>query len=62
MMHPDDLPPFGADPESGRLLREGLDPVPLPPARREAVLRRILKRTGEPLDPAPDHPPAPAPD
>jgi hypothetical protein len=55
-MNPD--APTPADPDDddvARLMQDGLDPIPLSPARREALLRRILQRTGSgpPLAPAP---------
>ena len=54
-MHPDDATPATPDDEAARLIQEGLDPVAVPPDLREALLRRILERTGggPPLAPAP---------
>jgi hypothetical protein len=54
-MHPDVPTPADPDDEAARLIQDGLDPIPPPPARREALLRRILQRTGKepPLSPAP---------
>ena len=54
-MHPDEPTPAAADDEANRLIHEGLDPIALPPGKREALLRRILQRTGggPPLAPAP---------
>ena len=54
-MHSDDLTPAAPDDEAARLIQEKLDPVALPPSMREALLRRILERTGgvPPLAPAP---------
>ena len=54
-MHPDDPTPPVPDDEAARLMQEQLDPIALPPCRREALLRRILERTGgaPPLAPAP---------
>lgn len=56
-MHPDEATPAAEDDEAARLLQEQLDPVALPPCQREALLRRILERTGGELPP----PPVPAP-
>jgi hypothetical protein len=58
-MTPDDPPPADPNDDAERLMREELDPDALPPSRREALLRRILQRTGgvPPLAPAP--PPEP---
>jgi len=58
-MNPDSPKPADPDDEDvARLMQDGLDPIPLLPARREALLRRILQRTGKepPLSPVP--PPA----
>lgn len=55
-MHPTEPPPLGADDDAGPLLQEGLDPIPMPACRREALLRRILERTAGPAatpDPLP---------
>lgn len=54
-MHPDHPTPAEPDDEAARLLQEELDPITLPPCRREELLRRILERTGgaPPLAPAP---------
>jgi hypothetical protein len=54
-MNPDEPPPVDPDEEAMRLMQEGLDPIALPACRREALLRRILQRTGDqpPLSPAP---------
>jgi hypothetical protein len=54
-MHSDDTTPAAPDDEAARLIQEKLDPVALPPGQREALLRRILERTGgnPPLAPAP---------
>jgi hypothetical protein len=54
-MNPDVPPLFDPDDDVARLMQDGLDPIPLSPARREALLRRILQRTGSepPLAPAP---------
>jgi hypothetical protein len=63
-MHSDDATPAAADDdEAARLIQEGLDPIALPPDRREALLRHILERTGglPPLAPASASTPAPAP-
>jgi len=55
MMHSDDATPASPDDEAARLIQEGLDSISLPPGQREALLRRILERTGgePPLAPAP---------
>jgi len=56
-MQPHDPPPADLDDDAAaRLMQEALDPIALPPGRREALLRRILERTGgePPLAPAPD--------
>ncbi len=45
-MHSDDATPVPPDDEAARLIQEELDPVALPPGKREALLRRILERTG----------------
>ena len=54
-MHSDDATPAAPDDDAARLIQEGLDPIALPPGKREALLRRILERTGgePPLAPAP---------
>jgi hypothetical protein len=54
-MHSDDATPAAPDDEAARLIQEELDPIALPPGQREALLRRILERTGgePPLAPAP---------
>lgn len=54
-MHSDDATPAAPDDEAARLIQEELDPIALPPAEREALLRRILERTGgkPPLTPVP---------
>jgi hypothetical protein len=54
-MHPDDPPPAAPEDEAARLMQEELAPIALSPCRREALLRRILERTGgaPPLAPAP---------
>ena len=54
-MHPDVPTPADPADEAARLMQDGLDPIALPPERREALLRRILQRTGNqpPLAPAP---------
>jgi len=54
-MTPDDPPPADLNDDADRLMREELDPDALSPSRREALLRRILQRTGgtPPLAPAP---------
>ena len=54
-MHSDATTPVPPDDEAARLIQEGLDPVALPPSEREALLRRILERTGgkPPLAPVP---------
>lgn len=54
-MTPDDLLPADPNDDAERLMREELDPDAMSPSRREALLRRILKRTGggPPLAPAP---------
>jgi hypothetical protein len=55
-MHRHDPPPTPTpDDEAARLIQEELDPIALPPGEREALLRRILERTGgePPLAPAP---------
>jgi hypothetical protein len=54
-MKPDDPTPAEPDDEAARLIQEELDPIALPPCKREALLRRILERTGgtPPLGPAP---------
>jgi hypothetical protein len=54
-MHSDDATPAAPDDEAARLILEELDPIALPPGKREALLRRILERTGSepPLEPAP---------
>jgi hypothetical protein len=54
-MYPDDPTPVAPDDEAARLIQEQLDPIALPPCAREALLRRILERTGgePPLAPAP---------
>lgn len=52
------------DDDAARLIQEELDPIALTPGQREALLRRILERTGgkPPLAPAPPPPPlAPPP-
>lgn len=56
-MHPNEPPPIRPDDDAERLLQEGLlqeglDPIPMPACRREALLRRILERTGGPAMPA----------
>ena len=52
-MHPNEPPPIGPDDDDvERLLQEGLDPIPMPACRRDALLRRILERTGGPAVPA----------
>ena len=56
-MHPDEATSATADDEAARLLQEQLDPVALPPGLREALLRRILERTGGELPPPPVPPP-----
>ena len=58
-MHPDDPTPAVPDDEAAKLMQEKLDPIALSPCQREALLRRILERTGgePPLAPAP--PPRP---
>jgi hypothetical protein len=57
-MHPDEAAPAAEDDEAARLLQEQLDPVALPPGQRDALLRRILERTGGQL-PLPPVPPPP---
>ena len=54
-MTPDDPQPADPSDDVERPMREGLDPDALSPSRREALLRRILQRTGgtPPLAPAP---------
>ena len=54
-MHSDDATPAAPDDAAARLIQEGLDPIALTPSQREALLRRILERTGgePPLAPAP---------
>jgi hypothetical protein len=54
-MHPDAPTPAEPGEDTARLMQEGLDPIPLPTSRREALLRRILQRAGKepPLAPAP---------
>ena len=54
-MHSDDATPAAPDDEAARLIQEQLDPIGLSPGEREALLRRILERTGgePPLAPAP---------
>jgi len=54
-MHPDDPTPVAPDEEAVRLIQEEMDPIVLSPCKREALLRRILERTGgePPLAPAP---------
>jgi hypothetical protein len=54
-MHSDDATPAAPDDEAARLIQEELDPIALAPAEREALLRRILERTGAapPLAPVP---------
>jgi hypothetical protein len=54
-MHSDDATPASPDDEAARLIQERLAPIALPPGQREALLRRILERTGgqPPLAPAP---------
>ncbi len=54
-MYPDDPTPVAPDDEAARLIQEELDPIALPSGAREALLRRILERTGgqPPLAPAP---------
>lgn len=54
-MHPDDPTPLLPEEEAARLLMQQLDPIALPPCQREALLRRILQRTGggPPLAPVP---------
>lgn len=54
-MHSDDATPVAPDDDGARLIQGELDPIALPPAQREALLRRILERTGgePPLAPAP---------
>jgi hypothetical protein len=54
-MHPDVPTPADPGEEAARLMQDGLDPIALPPAQRESLLRRILQRTGKepPLAPAP---------
>lgn len=61
-MIPDDPTPAEPNDDAERLMREELDPEALSPVRREALLRRILQRTGggPPLAPAP--PPSPKAD
>jgi hypothetical protein len=54
-MQSDGAKPAAPDDEVARLIQEALDPAALPPGQREALLRRILERTGgaPPLAPAP---------
>ncbi len=54
-MHPDDPTPASPEDEAARLMQEELDPIALKSCRREALLRRIVERTGgePPLAPAP---------
>lgn len=54
-MHSDDATPAAPDDEAARLIQERLDPIALLPGEREALLRRIVERTGgePPLAPAP---------
>jgi hypothetical protein len=54
-MNPDSPTPPDPDDDVARLMQDGLDPIALSPSRREALLRRILQRTGKepPLAPAP---------
>jgi hypothetical protein len=54
-MYPDEPTPVAADDEAARMIQEELDPIALSPCKREALLRRILDRTGgrPPLAPAP---------
>lgn len=54
-MHPDEPTRLEPEDETARLIQEALDPIALPPSQREALLRRILERTGgePPLAPAP---------
>ena len=54
-MHSDDSTPAAPDDEVARLIQEQLDPIVLSPCEREALLRRILERTGgePPLAPVP---------
>jgi hypothetical protein len=53
-MHPDDLTPAVPEDEAAKLIQEMLDPIALSPLQREALLRRILGRTGSgPLAPPP---------
>jgi hypothetical protein len=58
-MFPAEPPPADPSDDAQGLMPEDLDPDTLSPSRREALLRRILKRTGgvPPLAPAP--PPKP---
>lgn len=57
-MRPDEPMPAEPEDEAARLMQEELDPIALPPCRREALLRRILQRTSgkPPLLPATDPP------
>jgi hypothetical protein len=50
-----DATPAGPDDEAARLIQEALQAIALPLGQREALLRRILQRTGgqPPLAPAP---------
>lgn len=54
-MTPDDPPPANPNDDAEGLMRDAIDPDALSPSRREALLRRILQRTGgtPPLAPAP---------
>ena len=54
-MHSDDATPAAPDDEATRLIQEELDPIARPPGKREALVRRLLERTGgePPLAPAP---------
>lgn len=54
-MYPDNPPPVDPVDEAARLIQEALDPIALSSREREALLRRILERTGgePPVAPAP---------
>jgi hypothetical protein len=62
-MYPDEPSALAPGDEAARLIQEELDPIVPPAGEREALLRRILERTGgePPIAPAPAPALTPAP-
>jgi hypothetical protein len=56
-MHPDDPLRAELNGEAALLMQEALDAIALSPCQREALLRRVLGRTGRQPPPAPALPP-----